>query len=147
MRHLDLDMDIESIRMDLLKRQQEAMKPFQEELRKLDIIEGMVHRNGATPRPRKVPKKAKKRNGSKANGHVEPFAGMRQEDAVIKVLAKEPNLIGAEIAKRMVEGGFPFTTKNPKASIWPLLHQMAEDGRLRKSGEGGRGHELRYALP
>lgn len=157
-----LDIDIEAMRIAILRRQQEVMKPFQEELRKLDILETMVegapkairkhHRNGAGAAytlPVKGWKTDAKQKRSKANGHAGPYVGMTQLEALREILQKEPQLRATDIAQRMVDGRFPFSTAKPLASVITLLGQMTKKGEVKvtkpESRVGGEANRYRLA--
>ena len=149
-----LDLDIEAMKLDILRRQQEAMKPFQEELRNLEIIEGIVERNGKPKRrgpehtlPVKgwLPEKTRRRAKRKSNGAA-PYAGLTQPGALKEILQKEPLLTAKEITARMVEGGFPFATSRPDTSVTTLLGQRKDELKVTKGrSEEGR-HVNRYRL-
>lgn len=157
-----LDLDIEATRIDILRRQQEAIRPFQEELRALDAIERLVDRSGAAQYARPVllaapaegkrplgrPKKKKKLD-SKPNGHFKGYRGQRQKAVIEDILASEPGLNTREIVSRMTAGGYQFASKEPVQSIGTTLRYMVQAGRLKpktSKREGVPGEVNTYTL-
>lgn len=129
-----LDLDIERMRADILQKQHEAMKPFQEQLRNLDIIEQMVDQQ-ATPEShhaemQRLFKQGVEHEKPKPNGHHKPYAMVSQPTAILDILKHEPGLNAREIGDRMIAGGFPFKSKNPVSSVTQILRDMVKTQEL-----------------
>lgn len=170
-----LDLNITEMRRQILERQHEAMRPFQEELRKLDVLEEMVNK-GANPsvetatRPlnayeRYLATGARGRKGKRqglrtkpnghANGHANGFdlrnryEGMSQKAAVKNVLAEKAGLNCNQLVILLKQGGYPFTSAQPKQSLGTALRYMVKNGELQavEPPEGHRNDGITYYLP
>lgn len=154
-----LDLDIEALKIEVLRRQQEAMRPFQEELRELEIIENLVNRGFARPTVgggrtasidastrdevdvtafhRSVAdkhernRKSKPAKHPKPNGHHKPYATLSQRNAVEDILGKESGLDCRELVDRMQRGGYRFASTEPVQSLTTVVRMMVKDGTLK----------------
>jgi hypothetical protein len=175
---IEIGLDISEMRREILERQHEAMRPFQEELRKLDVIQEMMQKNASPVSPsvelamrpqtayeRYLATGARGRKGKRqglrtkpnghANGHANGFdsrnryEGMSQKAAVKNVLAEKAGLNCNQLVILLKQGGYPFTSAQPKQSLGTALRYMVKNGELQavEPPEGHRNDGITYYLP
>jgi hypothetical protein len=153
-----INVDIEKLTADILERQAKAiavpltqlfaaMRPFQEELVQLvkleEVLQGEAVKQ-AFDAAEEAGISAQQR--SKPNGqtilvrersvaevqrrNLRPYAAMAQAEAIRAILGKQDRVSAAELAELMRQGGYPFTSKNPKGSLATTIRQMVKRGEL-----------------
>jgi len=110
------------------------MKPFQEELRKLDILEEMMMQSDIQAEA--ITGLAKPNGHAKTTKHRaarQPYTGMSQKKAVQEILRLQglTGLNARQITSKLEAGGYLFTSKQPLQSLSTQLRYMVKDGLLR----------------
>jgi hypothetical protein len=158
--HLDVDPGaIDAIEIELLRGLLAAIEPILQELQDLRRLKQLVSRTVSSSvetamRPltaaeyKKLPNRGGPTRKTSANGHAKPFADIAQRTAIIRILTDQPLLTGREVTDLMIDGGYPFTSKEPYASMVQVIGTMAKNGELLvkkpKSRVGGESN--RYSV-
>jgi len=98
--------------IELLKRQaRERISLAQEELEALEVVERLIRQRGVQPLAEQIAPKA--------------YKGMLQEDAIKEYLDRDAGHFktAAEVTDALRRGGFPFTSKDPRSSVYQTLKQ------------------------
>jgi hypothetical protein len=136
--------DFAAKRADVLERQQRAVERFQEELRELAVMEKYVRQMHEAQTNEiaddsyiiKDPDLAvtkyltleDKPNGKPKNG---VYSGLFQSQAILQVLATAQSPLDyEEITHRLMEGGYPFTSKRPKGSVATTVRDLARRKKI-----------------
>jgi hypothetical protein len=153
--HLEMDPEaLDAIEAEILKRQQTAIEGFQEELRNLKMIRQLVARTQVEAPIIDAAAYKKLKNGrpnghAKPNGHHQPYAKLTMGQSIVEILTQKPGLMATEVTPRLVDGGFPFKTKKPLASVGQTLNDLVKAEKLRSEKPESRvgGQANRYYLP
>src|SRR5215813_357648 len=136
---MQLDVDpnaIDAVEIELLRGLLAAIEPILGELQDLRRLKQLVSRTvspsvetATRPITADEYKKLGHKRYMKPNGHYapKPYRDLSQRTAVISILTDEPKLTGREITDRMLSGGYPFTSKEPYASIVQVIGTMAKN--------------------
>lgn len=138
MNKIPLLVDVDAMRADILRRLYEATKSFYIELQNLDILEEMLTKQaGQTPPTEKngtKPSTPKR----KPNGKHLPYADMTQRLAILDIVGKESGLESDQITERLIAGGFPFQSHDPKMAVRATLTVLRASGALHTTKAPGR---------
>ena len=117
--------------IELLRRQaRERISLAQEELGALEVVERLIRQRAAQPAVNQIAPKA--------------YKGMMQEQAIQEFLDRDVNYYrtAAEVTEALQRGGFPFSGKNPRDSVYQTLKQNRKGAFASKRD----GQQIKFGL-
>jgi hypothetical protein len=92
----------------------------------------IIRERTVSEKPRALIAAGKTKTWNKLQVKSRRFANSTMDPAILEVVGENPGLSAREIAEKLFQGGYPFTTPRPETSVATAVRQLQKKGQLNR---------------